>query len=152
MTSRTYQATLQLQEGMSSIPVPFDPKAVFGKARAPVCVTLNGYSFRSTIAAMGGPPFVPLRRSHREAAGLEGTETLMVTLALDTDPREITPPLDLAERLRASPPAWERWQELSYTHQRECVEAVEAAKKPETRERRIAGALQQLLARPARKR
>ena len=56
---------------MCFIPLTFDPKSVFGKLRAPVKVTLNGYTYRSTIAAMGGPPCVPLRRSNREAAGLE---------------------------------------------------------------------------------
>ena len=80
---------------MCAIPVPFDPKAAFGKVRAPVRVTLNGYTFRSTIAAMGGPMFIPFRRSHREAARLEGTETLSVTLALDTATRTVTPPADL---------------------------------------------------------
>jgi hypothetical protein len=49
---------------------------VFGKVRAPVKVTLNGYTYRSTIATMGGPPCVPLRKSNREAAGLEGGETI----------------------------------------------------------------------------
>ena len=50
----------------------FDPKVVFGKIRAPVKVTLNGHTYRSTIAAMGGPPCIPLRKSNREAAGLGG--------------------------------------------------------------------------------
>ena len=54
------------------IELPFDPKEVFGKVRAPVKVTLNGYTFRTTIAAMGGPPCIGLRTSHREAARVEG--------------------------------------------------------------------------------
>jgi hypothetical protein len=151
MASKTFTTTLVREGGMSGIPIPFDPKPVFGKVRAPVRVTINGYTFRSTIAAMGGPPFVPFRRSHREAAGLEGTETLRVRLELDTDTREVTPPADLVKALEASPPAWERWQELSYTHQREYVEAIEEAKKPETRARRVAGAVEMVRARPARK-
>ncbi len=61
---------------MCFIPVTFDPKTVFGKTRAPGKVTVNGYTYRSTIAAMGGPPCIPLRKSNREAAGLEGGETL----------------------------------------------------------------------------
>jgi hypothetical protein len=70
----------------------FDPKAVFGKVRAPVKVTLNGYTYRSTIAAMGGPPCIPLRRSNREAAGVDAGETLEARLDLDTDKREVKPP------------------------------------------------------------
>jgi len=136
---------------MCYIPVTFDPKAVFGKVRAPVRVTLNGHTFRSTIAAMGGPPCIPLRKSNRDAAGLEGGETVQVEVALDTAKREVTPPADLMRGLRAAPPAWERWQELSYTHQREHVEAIDEAKKPETRSRRIAGAVRQMQIRPKRK-
>ena len=123
------------------IPVPFDPRPVFGKTRAPVNVTLNGYTYRSTIASMGNGPCIPLRRSHRQAAGLEGGETLNVTLALDTEKREIKPPPDLAKALRAVPGAWDRWHALSYTHQREHVEAVEGAKQAATRVRRIKAAV-----------
>lgn len=135
---------------MCFIPLTFDPKAVFGKVRAPVKVTLNGYTYRSTIAAMGGPPCIPLRRSNREAAGLEGGETIDVRLDLDTGTREVTPPADLVKALKAAPPAWDRWRELSYTHQKEHAEAIEQAKKPETRVRRIAGAVRMLRVRPAR--
>lgn len=152
MASKTFKTTLLREGGMSCIPIPFDPKGVFGKVRAPVRVTINGYTFRSTIAAMGGPPFVPFRRSHREAAGLEGRETLRVTLELDEEKREVTPPPDLVKALKSSPPGWDRWQELSYTHQREFVEAIEEAKKPETRARRVAGAVDMVRVRPARKR
>jgi hypothetical protein len=136
---------------MCAIPLTFDPKSVFGKVRAPVKVTLNGYTFRSTVAAMGGPPCIPLRKSHREAAGLEGGETLEVRLELDTEKREVKPPADFVRALKAAPPAWERWRELSYTHQREYVEALAGAKKPETRARRLESAVQALRLRPQRK-
>ena len=129
---------------MCFIRLTFDPKAVFGKVRAPVKVTLNSFSYGSTIAAMGGPPCIPLRKSNREAAGLEGGETISVTLTLDTEKREVTPPTDLVKALKAAPPAWERWRELSFSHQREHVEAIMEAKKPETRMRRIARAVRSL--------
>lgn len=150
MPSKTFTATLVRESGMSCIPIPFDPKATFGQVRAPVKVTLNGYTFRSTIAAMGGPPFVPFRKSHREAAGLDGTETIRVRMELDTETREVKPPADLVKALKAAPPAWERWQELSFTHQREHVEAIDGAKKPETRARRIVAAVEAVRARPTR--
>ena len=109
--------------------------------RAPVKVTLNGYSYRSTIAAMGGPPFILLRKSNREAAGLEGGETIDVRLDLDTEKREVIPSADLRRVLETTPGALEHWNRLSYTYQREHVEAIEDAKKPETRARRIEAAI-----------
>jgi len=151
MPARTYTTTLQSGAMMCAVPVPFDPKAVFGKVRAPVKVTLNGYTFRSTIAAMGGPPCIPLRRSHRDAAGLQGDETLEVRLELDTEPRVVALPADLKKALRAVPGAAGKWQALSYTHQREHVEAIEGAKAPETRARRVARAVEMVAARSARK-
>lgn len=144
MSSKTFKATIFRKGAMCFIPLGFDPKTVFGKIRAPVRVTLNGYTYRSTIAAMGGPPCIPLRKSNREAAGLEGGETIRVRVDLDTDKREVTPPADFVQALQAEPPAWERWRELSYSHQREYVEAIEEAKKPETRTRRIQRAVQQI--------
>lgn len=118
------------------IALPFDPRHVFGKARAPVRVAINGHEYRSTVAVMSGRTFVPLRRSHREAAGLRAGEPFEVTLTLDTDPRTVDPPDDLRAALAAAG-AWPRWEQLSFTNRREQVEAVEGAKKPETRERRI---------------
>lgn len=137
MTVKSYKTKLLRDGTLCAIPVPFDPKAVFGKTRAPVRVTINSYTYRSTIAAMGGPPFIPLRKSHREAAGLDGSETVNVRLELDAEERTVTPPADLARALKAVPGAWARFGQLSFTHQREHVEAIEGARKPETRARRI---------------
>ena len=152
MASKTFRTTIVRDGAMCCIPLTFDPKSVFGKVRAPVKVTLNGYTYRSTIAAMGGPPCIPLRRSNREAAGLEGGETIDVRLDLDTDKREVKPPPELAKALKAAPPAWERWRELSYSHQREYVEAVRQAKRLDTRARRIEGAVRSIRLLPKRKR
>ena len=150
--SKRFKTTIVRDGSMCFIPVPFDPTPIFGKVRAPVTVSLNGYTFRSTIASMGEGPCLPLRKSNREAAGLDGTETLSVTLTLDTEKREIKPPRDLVQALKAAPPAWERWGELSYSHQREHVEAVEGAKAAETRARRISKAVADLRVRAPRKR
>ena len=136
-----FKGILQRAGSAGYIELPFDPKEVFGKVRAPVKVTLHGYTFRTTIAAMGVAPCIGLRTSYREAAGLEGGERVEVRLDLDDEPRVVTPPADLVKALKAAPPAWDRWRELSYTHQREHAEAVEGAKKPETRARRIANAV-----------
>ena len=152
MSVRIFTTTVVRDGSACFIPLPFDPKPVFGKVRAPVTVTVNGYTYRSTIAAMGGPPCIPLRRSNREAAGLEGGETIQVRLELDTARREVTPPADFVKALKAAPEAWERWRALSYSHQREHVEAIEEAKKPETRARRIASAVSTIGRMPPKKR
>ena len=152
MSSKTFKARIVREGSMSYIPLTFDPKDVFGKVRAPVKVTLNGFSYRSTIAAMGGPPFIPLRASNREAAGLEGGETIDVRLDLDTEKRVVKPPADFVKALKAAGSVWDRWRTLSYTHQREHVEAIEGAKQAETRSRRIQKAVQQIRAMPPRKR
>jgi GrpB-like predicted nucleotidyltransferase (UPF0157 family) len=149
--SRSIRAEIVRDGTTCFVPVPFDPKATFGQVRAPVRVTLNGYTFRSTIAVMRGVTFIPLRKSHREAGGLEGGETLEVLIELDTEPRVVTPPDDLADALKASPPAWERWNEMSFTHQREHAEAITSARKPETRARRIEHAVDKIRSRPPRK-
>jgi len=149
---KTVRVRIVRNESMSFIPIDFDPKTVFGKVRAPVKVTLNGYTFRTTIASMGGVTAIPFRRSNREAAGLEGNETLDVRFELDTDKREVKPPADLVKAFKAAPPAWARWQDLSFSHQREYAEWIEQAKKPETRARRLAEAVRAIRARPEKKR
>lgn len=152
MTSKVVKVKIVGEGSMCFVPVPFDPKALFGMVRAPVKVTINGYTYRSTIASMRGTVCIPLRKSNREAAGLEGGETVNVKIELDTDKREIEPPDDLIEALKVMPPAWDRWRELSFTHQREYVEAIEEARKPETRARRVESAVRMIAARPAKKR
>jgi bacteriocin resistance YdeI/OmpD-like protein/uncharacterized protein DUF1905 len=152
MTSRTFRTTIVRNGSICYIPLTFDPRDVFGKTRAPVKVTLNGFTYRSTIAAMGGPPCIPLRKSNREAAGLEGGETLDVRLDLDTGKRVVKPPADFVKAMKASGSAWDRWPTLSYSHKREHVDAIEGAKQAETRTRRIQKAIDQIRAMPNRKR
>lgn len=135
MAGRTFKTTIVRDGSACFIPLDFDPKVIFGKVRAPVKVTLNGYTYCSTIASMGGQICLPLRKSNREAAGLEGGETLEVTLELDADERVIEIPADLKKAL--TPAGRKEWSTLSYTHQREYAEAVTEAKKADTRAQRI---------------
>lgn len=141
MPSQSFSATVDRDGTGCFIVLPFDPKAAFGTVRAPVTVTIKGYAFRSRVVAMGGPLCIGVRREHREAAGLSGGETVAVTVALDTTSRTVTAPADLLRALKETPGALDAWKALSYTHQREHVEAIEDAKKPETRERRLAAAV-----------
>jgi len=136
---KTVEVTIIRNGSLCVIPVPFDPEATFGKVRAPVNVTVNGYTFRSTICRMHGNTFVPFRKSNREPARIHGGERVKVRFAADTENRTIEPPTDLAQALKKRPGMWQCWRKLSYTTQRESVEAVLCAKRPETRSRRIAG-------------
>lgn len=139
----TFTCVIRADGQMSAIPIDFDPRTVFGKARPPVVVTLNGHSYRSTIFTMGGEAFVPLRRSNREAAGVAGGQTVEVTLTLDTAPREVEAPDDLAAAL-AEAGVLGTWNKLSFTARREDAEAIEGAKRLETRAKRIAAAVERL--------
>ena len=91
MTTKTFKTTVYRDGPMCLVPISFDPRAAFGKIRAPFKVTLNGHNYRSTIAAMGGTVWIPLRKSNREAAGLEGGEMLNVKLQRDADKRDVAP-------------------------------------------------------------
>jgi hypothetical protein len=144
MLQKTVTVTIYREGTACYIPVNFDPKAVFGRIRAPVKVTLNGYTYRSTIASMCGVTGIPLRRSNREAAGLIGGENIAVTIELDAEPREVELPHDLARALRSNMKRMKKWQSLSFTRRREMAEALENAKRPETRARRLASAIQSL--------
>lgn len=138
--SISYVSLLGEGEAAGHIPVPFDVRAVFGRARPPVVVTINGHSYRSTVAIMGGEVFVPFRASNRAAAGVGPGERHAVTLTLDTAPREVETPDDLAAALDMAG-ARAGWERLSYSHRREWVEAIEQARRPETRARRVAAAV-----------
>ena len=144
--SRRFRCAFETGDAFTII-LPFDPKEVFGKARAPVVVTINGYSYRSTVAHMGGPPFIPLRKSNREAAGIAPGAAIEVELTLDEEARTVEVPDDLAAALAALPGAREAWDVLSFTARREQVEAITGAKKAETRARRLAKALEMVKAR-----
>ena len=146
--SRTYTTRVLADpdgSSMTALNVPFDAKEVFGKARAPVVVKVGAHTFRSTICVMGGERFIPLRRSNREAAGVKAGESVKVTLTADEAPRVVKPPRDLAAAIKAAGLGGS-WKALSFTHQREHAEAIEGAKKPETRARRIEACLAMLAA------
>ncbi|MCU1588906.1 MAG: hypothetical protein JWP11_162 [Frankiales bacterium] len=118
--------------------VPPEVVADLGSGKRPaVTVTLNGHSYRSTIAVMGGAYFLPLSAENRTAAGAVAGDEVEVDVALDTAPRVVDVPPDLRRALDAVPAAANAFDALSYSHQRAHVMAVEGAKVAETRERRI---------------
>jgi len=132
----------------TGICIPFDVEKVFGtRARVPVRGTINGFPYRSSISPMGGGKhFMAVNKAMREGARVKGGETINVIMERDDEPRVITPPRDFARALRANKEAQAFWKTLSYTHQKEHVRALEEAKKPETRARRMEKAIEMLAA------
>jgi hypothetical protein len=137
-----FDVTLDSAAG-GGIKIPYDVPALFGKARVPVVVTVREHSYRSTVAVYGGEYFVPLNKANAAAAEIVAGEPFPVTVAFDDQPRVVTVPSDLATAL-AEAGLRDGWDRLSYSHQRENVEAVESAKRPETRRRRIQGVISRL--------
>ena len=143
---KRFRALLETEAGstFTYVKVPFDVKAVFGKGRPPVRVTLNGYQYRSTLAPYGGVHYLVVNQTVRAGANVKAGDRVDVTLEADETPRIIKPPADLARALKANPTAQARWKQLSFTHQKEYVQAIEDAKKSETRARRIEKTVEQL--------
>jgi hypothetical protein len=115
-----------------------------GKKRPAVTVTINGYAYRSTVAAYGDVFMLPLAAEHREAAGVAAGDEIEVDLELDTAPREVVLPEDLAAALADEPEARTFYDGLSYTNKRWFALSVEGAKTPETRQRRVTKAVEML--------
>jgi hypothetical protein len=121
----------------TGLQVPADVVAQLGAGQRPkVKVTVGGYTYRTTVAAYSGEYWVPLAAEHREAAGVAAEEEVDVRIELDTEPREVVLPEDLAAAMDEAARA--AYDKLSYTHRKEWVRWVEEAKKPETRTSRIA--------------
>src|SRR5215471_4647936 len=122
-------------ESLTFICIPFDVKEVFGKARVPVKLTINDFTYRTTICVMGGKYCVPLRKSNREGAGVKAGDTVHVTVVPDAEPRLVDVPADLKKFLQANK-VWELFDKRSYSHKKEFVLWVTEAKKDETRKAR----------------
>lgn len=134
---QTYHCKIIKEGNLTAIPVPFDPKAVFGKVRAPVVVQLKGYEYRSTISSMKGRVFIPFRKSHVEASGVDLDAEIEIILTFDDAPREVEIPKVLAERLAQTASGLSKWDALSYTAKKEFAIAINDAKKEETKLRRL---------------
>ncbi len=141
-----FRATL-MQSGKTAtgINVPEDVVLSFnvGK-RVAVNVTINGYSYRSTVAPYGGDYMLPVSAEVRAGAGIAAGDEIEITLELDTQPREVTVPPDLQAALDANPAAKEKFGSLSFSNKQRHVLSVEGTKNPETRQRRIEKAISEL--------
>jgi len=142
----TFRATLLL-EGRTATGVRVPPETVHALAagRQPlVRVTIGDHSYPSKISVRGDRFMLPVSAANREAAGIEAGDEIEVSLELDTEPRTVAVPSDLAAALEAAPEALHYFESLSYSRQRWYVLNVEGARTTETRDRRIASAVTRL--------
>jgi Bacteriocin-protection, YdeI or OmpD-Associated/Domain of unknown function (DUF1905) len=135
----------QTGKATTGILVPDEVMDALGSGRKPaVKVTVNGYSYRNTVASRDGVAMVSLSAEHRAGAGVAGGDEVEVDLELDTAPREVTVPDDLAAALDAEPAAQATFDGLSYSNKSWHVLQVTGAKTDETRQRRIARSVETL--------
>ncbi len=143
----TFTTTILLDDKVNAtgIRVPAEAIAALGgKKKPPVIVTINGFTYRSTVAAYGAVYMLPLSQERRAAAGVAPNDVVEVTLELDTEPRTVEVPDDLAAALAAKRGARAAFDALAYSTRKEHVRQVVEAKAQETRERRIARIVAQL--------
>jgi hypothetical protein len=143
-----FTTTLAQGESKNVVGIVIPPEVVTalgaGK-RPPVKVTLNGYTYQSTVAVMGGDFMVGVAAEHRQKAGVSGGETLEVQIELDAAPRTVELPADLAAALTEAG-AMAAFEALAPSYRKEHVRNVNDAKSDETRQRRIATVTQKVLA------
>ena len=133
-----FETTMLLTGNNTGIEVPPDVIEALGAGRKPpVTVTVNGYEYRSTVAVMGGRHLIPFSSDKRAATGIQGGDPIVVDVELDTAPRTVEVPEDLAAALDASPAARAAFDALSPSARKAHVTNVESAKAAETRQRRV---------------
>lgn len=129
----------------TGICIPDDIIEKFGAGKKPpVKISLNGYTYISTVGVMGGKSMVPVSAYVREAAGVKGGDTLTVEIELDTEIRAVTLPPDFKKALDKNVKAKKFFETLSYSKQKNHVTIIDQAKTDETRQRRIEKAISDL--------
>jgi hypothetical protein len=143
-----FHATIRLDgKTATGIEVPADVLAALGPGKRPkVQVTINGYSYASTVGSMGGRSLIPVSADVRTKARVAAGDEVDVDIVADTQPRSVEIPADLAAAFDAEPAARSAFETLSYSGQRRHVLAIDQAKTAETRRRRIAKAISELVA------
>ena len=142
-----YDTTILQIGNNTGIEVPAAVIEALGGGKKPaVVVTIGSFSYRSSVAVMGGKYLISLSAERRAASGLKGGDLIQVDLQLDTTPREVKVPDDLAAALAAEPEAKAFFDRLSYSNQSRHVLSITDAKTPETRQRRIDKVMEMLRA------
>jgi len=139
-----FRATVELSgKSATGIEVPAEIIERLGKGkRPPVTVTIAGYTYRTTVGAMGGRFMVPLSAENRTAAGVAAGDEVAVEIVLDTEPREVSVPADFAAALGSDVAARSAFDRMSNSHKQRWILSITSAKAPETRKRRIAAAIE----------
>lgn len=133
-----FHTTIKTDGNNTGIEVPPEIIEALGAGKKPpVSVTVNGYTYRSTVAVMGGRYMISLSKEHRTAAGVAGGEGHDVDLEVDTAPRVVEVPDDLQAALDADPAAKAFFEKLSYSNKLRNVLAITGVKSAETRARRV---------------
>ena len=133
--------------GKTSAGIEISPEVVAAlgsSQKPPVRVTINGYTYRSSIASMGGKFMLGVSNEVRQHAGVAAGQEVDVELELDTEPREVVVPNDFKKALAKDKAAAKTFEALSYSNKRRLVLAIEAAKAADTRQRRIEKTVSQL--------
>ena len=140
-----FEVLLEKHENMEAtgITIPFDVEKVFGAKRVPVKVWINGAEHRSTVVRMGGKYMMVVPKVFREAAGIKADDLIEVTMERDIEKRTVEVPKDFVAALKKAD-LTETFSKMSYTHQKEYVNAINEAKKEETRLRRIKKAVEMI--------
>jgi hypothetical protein len=139
--------TTLLKAGKTATGIKIPAKIVEGLnsgKKPPIRVTINGYTYRNTVAVMGGAYMVGVSAEHRKAAGVEGGDEIEVTIELDTDPREVEIPLDFEKVLSKDSMAKKNFSMLSNSKKKALIYPINDAKTEETRQRRIEKAISSL--------
>jgi len=146
--------TAQLQPRGPAAAVVLDDAQVAavgeGARRFPVVATVNGYTWRTSVARMGGEFLLGLNREVRQGAGVQAGDEVEVTVELDAAPREVEVPEALAAALAADPQAEASFDRMAFTHRKEYARWVAEAKQEQTRQRRVQQALEMIRAGKAR--
>jgi hypothetical protein len=146
MGELTLTTTLQRPGPAAAVVLADDQVAEVGEGRKafPVQATINGYTWAGRVSRMGGEFLLGLNREVRTGAGVEAGDEVTVTIALDEAPREVDVPAALAQALDGDATAKATFDALAFTHRKEFARWIAEAKKDETRERRVAQALEML--------
>ena len=133
-----FSATVEPAGNATGIEVPAEIVTALGAGKRPkVAITINGHTWRSRVASMGGRFIVGISAANRAACGIAEGDRVEAEVQLDTEPRVVAEPPDLAEALDADPQARAAFDRLAYGLKRKHVQAIQDAKTPQTRERRI---------------
>jgi hypothetical protein len=135
----TFRAVIEnAGEGGAFVTVPFDVEKAFGKKRVKVKAAINGVPYRGSLVRMGGPShMLVVLKEIREKIGKSFGDEVEIVVEEDTEPRLVQVPADMEAALKHNPKAEAAFQQLSYSHQKEYVQWIEAAKREETRQKRI---------------